>query len=256
MTSNKARKGKKKGGPRNNAGRRKNFPGIKEGSKKRIIVPEEYSKGTVELLKIFWTASYEKNNFRIESLIPMARFLVETIPVLLWEPATRLFSELWKTGLLNKKSKIEDIIERLRGENIALFLDSKIPASFGIESFSTEKHEWLNLEDYLSNRKIESKSRLAGLIVTGESMVGAGIFPNDLLIAERLPNSVEPQKDDIVIARTNREITVKRFSSKTEKYISLISERYYKSESRLYEKKNIEILGIVHYVIHSPKNRN
>ena len=43
--------------------------------------------------------------------------------------------------------------------------------------------------------------------VEGESMTGAGIFPNDLLIVDR---GVGPRPGDIVIAAVGSELTVKR----------------------------------------------
>jgi len=43
--------------------------------------------------------------------------------------------------------------------------------------------------------------------VEGESMTGAGIFPNDLLVVDR---SVDPRPGDIIIAAVGNELTVKR----------------------------------------------
>jgi DNA polymerase V len=44
--------------------------------------------------------------------------------------------------------------------------------------------------------------------VSGDSMINAGIYPNDILIVDR---SVETKNNDIVIAAVNGEFTVKRF---------------------------------------------
>jgi DNA polymerase V len=44
--------------------------------------------------------------------------------------------------------------------------------------------------------------------VTGESMTGAGIFPNDILVVDR---SLEAKNKNIVIAVIDGELTVKRF---------------------------------------------
>jgi DNA polymerase V len=41
---------------------------------------------------------------------------------------------------------------------------------------------------------------------TGQSMVGAGVFPGDLLVVDR---SINPQPGDIVIAAVDGELTVK-----------------------------------------------
>ncbi|MDL2059996.1 translesion error-prone DNA polymerase V autoproteolytic subunit [Mesosutterella sp. AGMB02718] len=42
----------------------------------------------------------------------------------------------------------------------------------------------------------------------GESMIGAGIFPGDLLVVDR---ALEPRSGDVVIANVNNEFTVKRY---------------------------------------------
>jgi len=44
--------------------------------------------------------------------------------------------------------------------------------------------------------------------VSGDSMINAGIFPNDILIVDR---SIEVKSNDIIIAIVNGEFTVKRF---------------------------------------------
>jgi DNA polymerase V len=43
--------------------------------------------------------------------------------------------------------------------------------------------------------------------VVGDSMIGAGIFPGDILIVDR---SLEPQDKNVVIAVVDSELTVKR----------------------------------------------
>jgi len=47
--------------------------------------------------------------------------------------------------------------------------------------------------------------------VEGESMIGAGIFPGDLLVVDR---SVEPHDGHVVIAAVEGELTVKRLKGK------------------------------------------
>ena len=66
------------------------------------------------------------------------------------------------------------------------------------------------IEDHLDlNRYLISHQAATFFIrVSGNSMVGAGIFPKDLLVVDR---SLDPQEKDIVIAVIDGEFTLKRF---------------------------------------------
>jgi len=44
--------------------------------------------------------------------------------------------------------------------------------------------------------------------ISGDSMINAGIFPDDILIVDR---SIESKNNDIIVAVVNGEFTVKRF---------------------------------------------
>lgn len=231
------------------AGRKENFPGVDRQS--RIQVPNVYHDDAIELLQAFW----QKRDIKIKSFVPVAEFFVEKIPCGFWEPIVRLISELWKSKVITDKSKLEDVIGRLQGENIVLFTDTQVPASFGLEIPDNEKYEYLNLEAYFSSKKLNSRGQLVGLKVTGESMTGAGIFPRDLLVVENLSPLNEARKGDIVVARIGLEITVKRYSSSDSGFVLLVAESLTGAESQMYKAKEIEILGIVQYVIHDPANR-
>ena len=65
----------------------------------------------------------------------------------------------------------------------------------------------LDLNDYL----IRHPSATFYVRVTGESMSGAGIFPNDLLVVDR---ALEAHHGAIVVAVVNGELTVKRLYRK------------------------------------------
>ena len=82
--------------------------------------------------------------------------------------------------------------------------------------------------------------------VSGESMINAGIHPNDILIVDR---SLEVKNNDIVIAAVNGEFTVKRFMKK-DNIIKLIPENPEYKIITVKEGTDFEIWGIVTNVIH------
>jgi SOS regulatory protein LexA len=67
-----------------------------------------------------------------------------------------------------------------------------------------ELTDTMSLDDYL----IGNKEATYILKVNGESMLGAGILPGDMLLVER---GAEPRDGDIVIAQVDREWTMKFF---------------------------------------------
>lgn len=82
--------------------------------------------------------------------------------------------------------------------------------------------------------------------VAGESMIGAGIFPDDLLIVDK---SIQPSNGDVVIASVDGEFTVKRlFISNNKVELRPENSRFptitFKDESEL------NIWGVVSNVIH------
>ncbi len=81
----------------------------------------------------------------------------------------------------------------------------------------------------------------------GESMLGVGIHPNDILIVDR---SIEASNGKIVICALNGELTVKRLER-------LHNQWHLKAENPLYadivihEELDMIIWGVVTYVIHA-----
>lgn len=82
--------------------------------------------------------------------------------------------------------------------------------------------------------------------VTGDSMINAGIHPDDILIVDR---SLEPVNNKVVIAVLNGELTVKRLKLKG-KRIFLIPENSNFSPMEIDENTDFEIWGVVTNVIH------
>ncbi|HIJ78409.1 MAG TPA: translesion error-prone DNA polymerase V autoproteolytic subunit [Deltaproteobacteria bacterium] len=83
--------------------------------------------------------------------------------------------------------------------------------------------------------------------VAGDSMVGAGINHDDILVVDR---SLAPVSGKIVIAILNGELTVKRLV-KTERSCRLVAENPDYEPIELVEENQCEIWGVATYVIHS-----
>ena len=82
--------------------------------------------------------------------------------------------------------------------------------------------------------------------VSGESMLGAGIHPGDLLVVDR---SIEARDGKIVIAVVNGELLVKRLRLKgTQVY--LVAEHPDYPEFQITEAMEFQIWGVVTNVIH------
>lgn len=83
--------------------------------------------------------------------------------------------------------------------------------------------------------------------VTGNSMINAGIHPDDILIVDR---SLEATDNKVVIAVLNGELTVKRLKFKDKK-IFLVPENPGFSPIEIKEEFSFEIWGVATNVIHS-----
>jgi DNA polymerase V len=80
----------------------------------------------------------------------------------------------------------------------------------------------------------------------GESMLGAGIHPNDILVVDR---SIDPVPGHIVICALNGELTVKRLDRENEQW-RLKSENPAYADIPIYEELELVIWGVVTNVIH------
>ena len=80
----------------------------------------------------------------------------------------------------------------------------------------------------------------------GESMLGAGIHPNDILVVDR---SIEPVPGKIVICALNGELTVKRLERDNEQW-QLKAENPAYPDIVIYEAFELVIWGVVTSVIH------
>jgi DNA polymerase V len=89
------------------------------------------------------------------------------------------------------------------------------------------------------------------LKATGESMVDAGIFPNDILLVDK---SLTPRTGDIVIAAIDGELTVKRLY-KTAQKVQLMPANPAFSPIDITHEQEIVIWGVVTLVLHKPEKR-
>lgn len=126
---------------------------------------------------------------------------------------------------------------------ISLSFFESVPAGFPspADDFVEEK---LNLDKYL----IKNPASTFFVRVAGNSMTGAGIYPDDILIVDR---SLEPKNKDVIIALLEGEFTVKRFIRQNDKC-------YLKPENTDFKPIEIPqdcefmIWGVVTNVIHKP----
>jgi len=81
---------------------------------------------------------------------------------------------------------------------------------------------------------------------TEDSMTGAGIHPNDILVVDK---SAEPTHEDIVLAVVNNEFTVKRLVRKGNQ-IELKSENPKFQPIVINDEQELNIWGVVRHVIH------
>ena len=83
--------------------------------------------------------------------------------------------------------------------------------------------------------------------VSGDSMIGAGICHNDILVVDR---ACEPKSNDVVVALVSGEFTVKRWIKKG-RSMYLQPENINYHTIKITEEMNFEIWGVVTYAIHS-----
>lgn len=100
----------------------------------------------------------------------------------------------------------------------------------------------LDLNDHL----ISNRTATFFVRACGDSMIGAGISDNDILIVDR---SLMAINGSIVIAAIDGELTVKRLKNKNGRTL-LVPENNEYPEFEIHEESSFEIWGVVTYVIH------
>jgi DNA polymerase V len=131
---------------------------------------------------------------------------------------------------LNNKSYILPSKE-LTSCEIPLF-ESKVSAGF-----PSPAEEYVEGKLDLNKFLISNPPATFFVRATGDSMIGAGIYPDDILVVDR---SIDPKEGKIVIAALDGDLTVKRFSKYNGKIVL-------KSENKEYP--NIIVAGTTELVI-------
>ena len=85
--------------------------------------------------------------------------------------------------------------------------------------------------------------------VSGDSMVGAGIFPGSTLLVDR---SITPRSGQVVIVDIDGEWMVKRLQRRGG-WVRLLSENPAHPPIVLNEGQELTVFGVVTYVIHPPE---
>lgn len=131
--------------------------------------------------------------------------------------------------------------DRATIQELPLFLES---VSAGFPSPAEDYMEKrLDLNDYL----IRNPASTFFVRVTGESMMNAGIYSNDILVVDR---SLEPKDNNIVIAIIDSELLVKRLSLRNNK-VTLLAENPNYKPIQIRPEMDFEVWGVVTTVIHS-----
>ena len=98
----------------------------------------------------------------------------------------------------------------------------------------------------LNNYLIQKPASTFFVRVSGDSMIGVGINPGDLLVVDR---SIEAKHNKIVIAAVNTELTVKRLHKK-DGQIKLLAENSNYPPIEFSNESSLIIWGVVTSVIH------
>ncbi len=143
------------------------------------------------------------------------------------------------------RSQVIESQDQYALKNVVPLFDSYVPAGFPSPAESYVENN-LNLHDYL----VKKPSATFFVRAMGDSMIGAGIFPKDLLVVDR---SLEPYHRAIVIAVVNGEFTLKRFI-KTAYTVKLQPENNKYSDILITSETQFEIWGVVTHNVHDLRN--
>jgi DNA polymerase V len=113
--------------------------------------------------------------------------------------------------------------------------------------FPSPADDYLDRKLDLNEHLVKNPAATFFVRVAGDSMIGAGINDNDILVVDR---SLEPCSGSIVIAVVNGELAVKRLL-KNKTSCRLASENPAYPDLEIEEEIPLEIWGVATYAIHS-----
>ncbi|MES2827384.1 MAG: translesion error-prone DNA polymerase V autoproteolytic subunit [Bacteroidota bacterium] len=119
----------------------------------------------------------------------------------------------------------------------------------GFESPAADyEEEKIDLNSYVS--KYPAATFFAR--VTGECMIGSGIFPDDLLVVDR---SLTPNSGDIVVGIIDNEFILRSYYTSNGKEYLMPDNKYFKPIERN-ENTQFEIWGVVPHSVLDQRRRN
>lgn len=137
---------------------------------------------------------------------------------------------------------VEKIEEFILGESFELPLYSSLVSAGFPAACDDHSDSKLDLNKYL----IQRPASTFFVRVSGDSMIGAGIQPGDILVVDK---SLEAKHNKIVIAAVNSELTVKRLYRKNGA-LKLLAENPKYPEIDLGGDIDLVVWGVVTSVIH------
>lgn len=111
--------------------------------------------------------------------------------------------------------------------------------------FPSPAESWVERRLDLSELCVKRPAATYFVRAQGESMIGAGIFPDDVLVVDR---SLKPRHGHVVIASLDGELTVKRLELRPRPRLVPCSSDY--SPVELDVECGLEITGVATYVVH------
>jgi len=139
-------------------------------------------------------------------------------------------------------SQVESVLKAIQHPGFRLPLYGCCVAAGFPTPAEGDIEEYLDLNEFL----IKRPSATFFVRASGMSMIGAGIYHNDILIVDK---SIEPTSGKIVIAAVNGELTVKRLL-KEKGRLFLIAENEIYPPIEVSKEEELHIWGVVTNVIH------
>jgi DNA polymerase V len=113
--------------------------------------------------------------------------------------------------------------------------------------FPSPADDYLDQQLDLNEHLVKNPAATFFVRVAGDSMIGAGINDNDILVVDR---SLEPNTNNVVIAVVNGELTVKRLIKKRSAW-RLVAENPKYPDLEINGETPLEVWGVVTFAIHS-----
>jgi DNA polymerase V len=145
--------------------------------------------------------------------------------------------------------------EQLAKGSTAIFFPDKTPSTIALPlflnkvaaGFPSPASDYVEKTLDLNELLVQKPAATFFVRAQGDSMLGAGIHTNDILVVDR---SIEPEPGKIVICALNGELTVKRLEREQQQW-KLKAENPAYADIALHEELELVIWGVVTNVIHA-----